>query len=94
MVLVNPSVPYAKEFLRKLFAIWAFALRNICFPCYRPKIFKEYWFEAALYFYFVRGAKSMASPGRPHVSGRLCLYIWLVFTWVLHVSTPELPVMG
>jgi hypothetical protein len=45
MVLVNSGFPQAKEFVRKLSAVWARALQMFAQPCSRPKTFKEYPFE-------------------------------------------------
>ena len=44
MVLVNSGLPHVKEFLQKLSAIWAHALKNVHQPCSQLKL-KEYWFE-------------------------------------------------
>ena len=63
--------PHDEEFLRKLSAIWACPLKNICHPCPRPKILKEVGVKA-------REFKSL--PGSP-----TCLRPALVVVKVLVV---------
>jgi len=41
MVLVNAGYPHANEFIRKLSAILASALKNILQLCFMPKILKN-----------------------------------------------------
>ena len=53
--------PHAKEILRKLLAVLARALKNVCHPCPKPKKFKEVAF---------RGAKLSDCPGCAPSSGR------------------------
>jgi hypothetical protein len=72
--------PYAKEFLRKLFALSVCALKNIRKFCPSPKTFKEYRFE--------RTPNYSRNPG-PHVSRTGPLYnICLeTFSFMVHVTT-------
>ena len=63
MVLVNSGFPQAKEFVRKLSAIWARALQMFASPVLGPKKFKEYPFEGEPNSWPARGAHmSRASP--------------------------------
>jgi hypothetical protein len=43
----NLRFPHAIQFLRKLSAIWAHALKKVRHPCPRQKKIKDYWLEGA-----------------------------------------------
>jgi hypothetical protein len=44
---IKLRLPNAKEFLRKLFAIWTRSVKKVRQPCPRPKNFEAYKFEGA-----------------------------------------------
>jgi hypothetical protein len=55
-ILVNSSVPQMKEFLRKLSAVWAPALKNGCQPCPKLKSLKNIG---------LKGCQMNGLPGAP-----------------------------